>query len=180
MSPLAFNPCQGAPTRFAPLWHGDHCVPTLYAAQTLAAGAFEYLFHDVPPNRPGMGLRQIAYSRLMTTAIAEIEVSAPLVLLPLFAPQQAQLGFSSQELTVSPPALYPNTTGWASALWEAYPQAQGLLWASRQYNPDGCILLFGDRVDAEDVLVLHRTAAATAYLAHLHALAREGGIRILR
>lgn len=47
-----FNPCQGAPTRFAPLWVDGSCVPILYGAETLDAVLMETVFHDVVLERP--------------------------------------------------------------------------------------------------------------------------------
>jgi hypothetical protein len=49
----AYNPCRGSPTRFAPLTlRTGECLPTLYAATSLEAAAWESLFHDVP-HTPG-------------------------------------------------------------------------------------------------------------------------------
>ena len=44
-----FNPCHGAPTRFAPICDAEgNCVPSLYGADTLEAAIDETIFHDVP------------------------------------------------------------------------------------------------------------------------------------
>jgi ABC-type multidrug transport system fused ATPase/permease subunit len=45
-----FNPCMGQPTRFAPFNDpSGACVPTLYAATSREAAAFESIFHDIEP-----------------------------------------------------------------------------------------------------------------------------------
>lgn len=45
----AFNPCQGGPTRFAPIHDAvGECIATLYAAQTVEAAIYETILHDVP------------------------------------------------------------------------------------------------------------------------------------
>ena len=48
--PAQFNPCKGQPTRFAPFLNAaGACVPTLYAATSREAAAFESAFHDIEP-----------------------------------------------------------------------------------------------------------------------------------
>ena len=48
-------------------------------------------------------------------------------------------------------AHYPDTRKWAESLYAAYPQAQGLIWPSRQDDRARAVVLFGTRVGASEL-----------------------------
>lgn len=57
--PAQFNPCLGQPSRFAPFNDpSGTCVPTLYAATTQEAAAFESIFHAIAPDLKTWGLER--------------------------------------------------------------------------------------------------------------------------
>ena len=57
-----------------------------------------------------------------------------------------RLKVPKEELIASPARDYPFTARWAEALHRQCPDADGLLWMSRQRDRDQALLLFGDRL----------------------------------
>ena len=50
------------------------------------------------------------------------------------------------ELIEMPKSTYSQTVLWAQAIHRARSDLDGLMWTSRQCDPDQCIILFEDRV----------------------------------
>ena len=119
-----FNPCQGAPTRFAPMHDArGNCVPSLYAADTLEAAIFETIFHDVPVTaRRKTVPRTLVESR----AHGRIELQRDLRLVSLRAPDLRRWRLSRNSLIASPPRFYEDTVRWAEAIHRQFPDVEGL------------------------------------------------------
>jgi hypothetical protein len=64
-----------------------------------------------------------------------------------------RLGISRAELIASESDQYPRTVLWAQALHTCRPDADGLVWVSRQHDTSLALVLFGDRVHSEDLVV---------------------------
>lgn len=186
-----FNPCQGEPTRFAPLTIDGQCVPTLYAAETLDAVLMESVFHDVVVDRPDGEPPEVYLADLATVRRSTIASRRDLRLGRLDDDALAALGLNRAELIDGDADSYPETVRWAEhahqhgandngaldgLIWHSRRAAQGL--ASREL----AVVLFGDRVARQD-LRSHGTpvplVAATG-LDELDSVANRLGVTLVR
>lgn len=144
----AFNPCKGAPTRFAPIRDADgNCVSSLYAADTLEAAIYETIFHDVPVRaHPATVPKSLVQSR----AHSRLEALRTLRLASLRGPDLRRWGIDRNSLIAASPALYAETARWACAIHRGFPEVEGLAWTSNRCDPDTAYLFFGDRVAEAD------------------------------
>ena len=103
--PNEFNPCNGAPTRFAPIQdlQGD-CVPSLYAGDTLESAIYETIFHDIPAEA-----RRKTVPRMLVEGRAHgrLEVLRDLKLASLRGPDLKKWRISRDSLTMTSLKLYP-------------------------------------------------------------------------
>lgn len=186
-----FNPCQGEPTRFAPLLADAQCVPTLYTAETLDAVLMESVFHDVILDRPDHDPPEVYLADLETVRRSTIASQRDLRLGRLDDDALVALGLDRAELIDSDADSYPETVRWAEhahrhgaaddqpldgLIWHSRRAAQGL--ASREL----VVVLFGDRV-ARKELRTNRTpvplVAATG-LDELDTIANRLGVTLVR
>ena len=145
----SFNPSPLGNARFSPIYDSDvEVIPTLYAATTPQGALMETVFHDVP-YKPGF--KRVSVGRL------EGKLSSTLVFLPDFQLIDLgkiglrRLGVHPHDLIDTTKAHYPETRKWAESLYAAYPQAQGLIWPSRQDDRARAVVLFGTRVGASEL-----------------------------
>jgi hypothetical protein len=156
--PAAFNPCQGQATRFAPIQDAaGGCVPSLYAATSREAAAFESIFHDIEPAAP---FKTVRLEVVTGRSVSRIAGKRPLRLAALFTPDLAKVGRTRTEVIDTPKSTYGQTARWAEAIHRDCPDVDGLIWTSRQCDPERCVLLFGDRVGDGDFDVLERRVVA--------------------
>ncbi|MYF89205.1 MAG: hypothetical protein F4186_07515, partial [Boseongicola sp. SB0676_bin_33] len=79
----AFNPCQGKPSRFAPLLDGHgQCIPTSYAATTLDGAPFESVFRGIQDKYESVRREDVD-----KFAISSLKTATALELVPLFTPE---------------------------------------------------------------------------------------------
>ena len=148
-----FNPCKGAPTRFAPIAdQKGTCVPSLYAASTLEAAIHETIFHDIPVRAKR---RTVPRTFVQTRAHGQLEVLCDLRLVSLREPDLQQWRIRRSSLITTSPKLYPGTTRWASAIHHQFPNVHGLMWTSNQCDPDTAYMFFGDRVASQGFRIMH-------------------------
>ena len=167
-----FNPCRGNPTRFAPIHSVRKCVESLYAAETLECAAFETVFHDVPVKAK---IKAVPLRDLDGRAHALLEVRRGLNLAALFAPDLKNFGLKRSQLIDASPKWYRATAAWAQAIHDQYRDIEGLVWTSRQCDPNLAFLFFGDRVGAGDFGV-RSTTSIRSNAGMLKAM-REFGLR---
>jgi hypothetical protein len=175
----AFNPCEGEPGRFSPIRDAaGACIPSLYAADSAEAAAFETVFADLTP---GAAVQTVRLAKVLARAASGLVTRRELALLPLFAPDLHALGLARAALIDTPKSAYAATARWAEALHRAAPGAQGLIWTSRRCDPAGCVLLFGDRVAREDLEVVEtsRLDRDPALLLTLRDWGQRAGITII-
>lgn len=143
-----FNPCKGAPTRFAPIRDAEgNCVPSLYAADTVEAAIHETIFHDIPVRaKPGTVPKSLVQGR----AHSRLEVLRDLRFASLRGPDLRRWRIGRNSLIATSPALYRETARWACAIHCRFPEIEGLVWTSNRCDPDTAYLFFGDRVAAAD------------------------------
>ena len=82
----SFNPCEGEPTRFAPLRDaGGGCIPGFYAATTFDGAAYETVFRDAPHR-----FRPVLRQELDRRGVSILAPLQDLALVPLFTPEIAR------------------------------------------------------------------------------------------
>jgi len=180
LHPAAFNPGFGW-SRFAPFKDRNGAiVPTIYGATSFECAVAETLFHDIAP---AARFKTISLAKIEHRAWAILVPAASLRLVTLFEPDLNRWGISRTNLIDTPPSTFAATQRWAAAIHAADPAAQGLLWTSRRYDRERCLMLFGDRVQPNELLVpVHVPApltSRTGLLEELQSLARRFGITIV-
>jgi hypothetical protein len=173
-----FNPGMGQPTRFAPIDdnHGK-CVPSLYAATSREAAAFESIFHDIEPTAM---FKTVTLNALESRSVSTITPKRDLRLASLFAPDLKAWGVARIDLIETPKSTYAQTALWAKAIHAAFSDIDGLIWTSRQCDPDQCVILFGDRVGEPDFGVVDclPVKGDAALLMQLRGFGARAGITI--
>jgi hypothetical protein len=174
-----FNPCMGQPTRFAPFTDATGtCVPTLYAATSREAAAFESMFHDIEPTAR---FKTVRLDVVESRSVSRIAPNRDLLVVGLFAPDLKVWGLSRSELIETPKSTYGRTVLWAEAIHRARPDIDGLLWTSRQCDPDQCVILFEDRISEGDFEVQDciEVSADASLLLELRSFGQRAGITII-
>lgn len=152
-----FNPCKGRPSRFAPIEDSHRqCISSLYGASTLECAVFETVFHDVPYHAK---TKTVPIDEVMDRAHSELVVIRDISLIALHESDLKAWGTTRRLLIDTLACHYQDTARWAEALHRAEPHADGLVWTSRQYDPDQAMLLYGDRVAPSDLTVTYRRDA---------------------
>ena len=143
--PDQFNPSSMGDARFSPLVANDGgVVATLYAGTTLDCALMETVFHDVPY---APGLKTLSKSSHITGRVrSTIRSPRDLRLIDLSAIPLRKLGVSRSSLIDTDASEYPLTRQWALAFHEQNPEVEGLIWTSRQADPERAIVLFADRL----------------------------------
>ncbi|HEX9986536.1 MAG TPA: hypothetical protein VGF69_24980 [Thermoanaerobaculia bacterium] len=103
-----------------------------------------------------------------------------LKLIELYGYGLQTLNLTAEDLTATAASEYPATVLWAKALHAAVPEADGIVWMSRQFNTSKAMMLFGDRVESGALtsLEVHPLASGEG-LDLLRHCANEAGISIL-
>jgi len=174
-----FNLCLGQPTRFAPFQDAaGACVPTLYAATTREAACFETIFHDIEANAV---FKTVRLDRVEARSVSRIAPRRDLSLAGLFTPDLKAWGLQRHDLIDTPKSTYAQTVSWAAAIHAAHGDIDGLIWTSRQCDPEQGIVLYGDRVTEAEIETIERLEAASnaALLLELRAFGRRAGIDIV-
>lgn len=174
-----FNPCLGQPTRFAPFKDGaGACVASLYAATSREAAAFESIFHDVAPTAR---FKTVRLSTVQSRSVSRIMPKHDLPLASLYAPDLKAWGIARTNLIETSKSTYLKTVLWAQALHSARPDIKGLIWTSRQSDPERCIIFFGDRVQERDFDVVDSidVSTSTSLLLELRGHAKRARITII-
>ncbi len=149
--PNVFNPSVKGNARFSPIRDAKKTIiPTLYAATTSRGAMMETVFHDVPFKK---GLKTIPKHRFAGEVHSTIVFHTDFTLIDLSKVALKKMGVKPEHLIGSTKAHYPETRGWAEALYAEYPTAQGLLWTSRQDDRCNAVVLFGSRILPSDFSV---------------------------
>ena len=168
-----FNPGKGRPTRFAPFDDvSGNPIPSLYATSTLRSSIHETIFHNT---RADATNKTIRIEEIHNRMHSEIRVKRTLKLVELRNPTLNNWGIEQVALIGSDRELYHKTVLWAAAIYNNFPQAEGLIWTSRQCDPDDAILFFGGRVKASDFeLISSRDGQDATFVDDVE---QEGAIR---
>ena len=142
----SFNASPLGNARFSPIHDSaGEVIPTLYAATTPQSALMETVFHDVP-YKPGF--KRVSVSR------PESKLISTLVFMPNFELSKVglrRLGVHPHDLVDTTKTHYPETRKWAERLYTQHPQAQGLLWTSRQDDRAKAVVLFGTRIGTTEL-----------------------------
>ena len=178
LRPAQLNPCLGQPTRFAPIRDLEGvCVPSLYAATTEEAAAFESIFHDIEASA---AFKTVRLDVVTARSLSQVAPKRDLRLVALFGPDLKAWGRTRMDLIDTPKSTYSQTVTWAQAIHVTHSDADGLAWTSRQCDPAICIVLFGDRVTEADLSVVRRSEASEpAVLLRLRGYGLRAGITIV-
>ena len=174
----AFNPCQGGPTRFAPIVdEAGNCVPSLYAGSTFDAATYETLFHDIPVQRKRKILREFT---VLASVHGVLETQRALHLAALRGPDLAKWNLSRNSLIGSSARLYRQTAAWAKAIHDQFREVEGLVWTSNRCDPDDAFLFFGDRMTGADFRIasVRDASSEPSFLADVRRAGQRAGIRI--
>lgn len=177
--PAQFNPCQGQPTRFAPFNDATGgCVPTLYAATNREAAAFESIFHDIEATA---AFKTVRLDVVEARSVSQIAPRRDLQLASLFTPDLKAWSLQRTDLVDTPKSTYSQTVLWAQAIHDAQANIDGLIWTSRQCDPEQCVILFEDRISESEFDVMERLEVASdaALLLELRGYGRRAGIDII-
>ena len=173
-----FNPCQGGPTRFAPITGEDgQCVPSLYMGSTFDSVAYETLFHEIPVRTKG---RTLPAGTLSDRAHTMLDTDRDITLAALRAPELARWHISRTALIESSPKLYRETAAWAKAIHDQFPHVEGLVWTSHRCDPDDAYLFFGDRVRDVDfrIVATRNCQSDSSFLTDVREAAWRSGISV--
>jgi hypothetical protein len=145
----SFNPSPLGNARFSPIRDSaGNVIPTLYAATTPQGALMETVFHDVPYKR---GFKRVSVGRVEGKLSSTLVFLSDFELIDLGKIGLRRLGVHPHDLIDTTKAHYPETRKWAESLYAAYPQAQGLIWPSRQDDRARAVVLFGTRVGASEL-----------------------------
>lgn len=137
----AYNPGYGR-GRFHPIRDANgNAIPTLYAADRIQGALSESVFRDVTS-----ATGRIHRDDLQALLLSRLVQQSDLKLINLTGLALRRLGLTRVQLIEAPPRHYSHTARWAEALHRCCPDAQGLMWVSRQSDTSKVIVLFGDRV----------------------------------
>ncbi len=172
-----FNPGKGRRTRFAPFYDiSGNPIPSLYATSTLPSAIHETIFHDIPVNDKEKIIRG---QNILNHIHAKFRVKRTLNLVGLRNPPLNKWGIKQTELIGSDAELYHKTALWAAAIYNNFPEADGLIWTSRQCDPDDAMLFFGGRVNEDDFeLISSRDGADKSFKRDVRQEGKKRGITI--
>ncbi|KGD92867.1 MULTISPECIES: RES family NAD+ phosphorylase [Rhizobium/Agrobacterium group] len=174
-----FNPCKGQPTRFAPfLDAAGGCVATLYAATSRQAAAFETIFHDIDP---AARFKTVRLNNVEARTASTISPKRDLPLAALFAPDLKLWGIDRGQIIDTPKSSYARTVLWAKAIHKARPDLDGMIWTSRQCDPERCLVLFEDRIGEDDFEVIEEIDVGKDddFLLEMRRFGQRAGITII-
>lgn len=145
--PDGFNPGFGN-ARFSPIIdaHANQ-IPTMYGGTSSAVSLMETVFHEIP-HTPGD--KQFDVCNFENKVLSYLHNKSAIKLVKLTGPATRNLGISEAELIHSNSDCYIQTRLWAQAIHFQFPEAQGLIWTSRQHSDNKAFVFFGDRMKKGD------------------------------
>lgn len=182
---IEFNDKSGLDHRFSSITNREGLtIAVLHCADSVSGALSETLFHTVAAGSRDERPRTVPYARLERLLVSVIASTRPLRLVDLtgYGLGREGMPISHGELILSNASHYATTRLWARALHDHPVQADGILWVSRQYNTSKSMMLFGDRVGANELTVVTPPQPANdpPLVDEIHAEATKARIRIIR
>ena len=136
-------------TRFAPIMDvAGVPVHTYYAASEPDVAYMESVLHDTALSPPGVfEVATLVHYHLATVRLPTIEVVS------FHTPYLPALELTRVELVDSPAACYPETRPWARAAFQQCAGAQAVGYGSRRHDRGRCLMLFGQRMPNDPILL---------------------------
>lgn len=157
-----FNSTGKKAGRFHPFSSDGRIVSTLYAADAVEGAISETILHNVPPEGERRAIRR---SDLRDWLRSIVVPRRDLTLVSLLDDDLEALDLTRAQIIEPNPAHYHGTVLWAEALhaWNGPrgTRADGLMWNSRLHPPSTAVVLWGDRVEREDLGPAERPDAHT-------------------
>jgi len=152
-------------------------VATLYAADTWQGAVAETLFRDVPLQGDPRTKR---LAELELRAMSLLRLRREVKLVELRGTGLRRLRLQRRELIETEADQYSRSVRWAAALYQAAPEAGGLVWTSRLHDSSAAVVFFGDRVAEKDFTPVEGPIplGVGKGLARVMELAEEAGILI--
>jgi hypothetical protein len=152
-------------------------VATLYAANTWEGAVSETVFRDVPL-RGAPRIKRRTEIEIRAMSLLRLGREVPLV--ELRGTGLRRLRLKRSELIEAEADQYSRSVRWAAALYQAVPQAAGLVWTSRIHDSSAALMFFGDRVAEKDFSLVEGPIPLGfgKGLARVMELAEEAGILI--
>ncbi len=175
--PAEFNPGVDV-GRFHPFsGFAGKAVATLYAANTWEGAVSETLLRNVPLRGAPRTKRR---AELEVRAMSLLRLGREVPLVELRGTGLRRLQLKRRELIETEADQYSRSVRWAAALYQAVPQAGGLVWTSRLHDPSAAVVFFGDRVAEKDFSLVEGPIPLGfgKGLARVMELAEEAGILI--
>ena len=166
--------------RFSPLvpLGTDGALPVLHGAGDEIGALSETVFHDVPVR----GTKQVSCRYLRHRLLVPLASQRDLALVDLTSHGLSRLGLAHSELIESRSRSYRAAAEWARALHAHPAEVDGLVWVSRQSDTSRALVLFGNRVSVDALVVVPdrvpMTVGAGSGLALTVAIADRAGITI--
>lgn len=140
--PLAFN-ASAAVRRFRPVYDAGAVVPTAYGAETGTIALAETVLRRGAPIGGVLHLYE-----LRGLGLAKVGYPHDLDLLQLNGAGLRKLGLTRAQVIDTEPSAYPDTAAVAQVLYDANPDAHGIVWTSRQADDGRAFILWATRLDA--------------------------------
>ena len=118
--------------RFSPLQFGGQRPAVAYCGEDDAAVLSETLFHTVDTTGGSGRPRQVYLTKYIAWQWSPIAFERALTLIRIDDPGLASIGVTRAQLVESDQRSYPSITQWGQRLLAVEPDADGLLWYSRQ------------------------------------------------
>ncbi|WP_369928463.1 RES family NAD+ phosphorylase [Xanthomonas sp. NCPPB 2632] len=148
-----FNPGFGN-ARFSPIKDaGEAFIPTLYGGDNFGCAALESVFHDLPR---GAGMKTYDGEKLKGQVHSVVAPTRDLQLIDLHTAPLKKLGVECKELIDTEKDVYEQTRLWAAAIHTQRPDADGLVWPSRQADTKA-LMIFGGRVKSDELVQLGKS-----------------------
>lgn len=152
--PTAFNDSDAGSARFSPIRDkAGNIIPTIYGADCFECAAAEIILRspDTPIGSSAGKPHIVAPADHSNRVHSEIRVKPAMKLLDLTVEGQRCIGVERNALIAGPRSTYPGTRAWAEASRAAFKDIQGLYYLSHQLSPRWAVVLFGDRLEPDDL-----------------------------
>jgi len=175
--PASFNPGHGE-SRFAPFTVSGKTISTAYAATSLSCAIYETIFHDIDASAQ---YKTIPFTALESLVYSTLHINRPLRLAALFSADLMKFSLDRQQVIDTPRSGYPTTRLWSPAAHMSAADVDGMIWVSRKYDQERAMVLFGDRVTADNIVTLssHSVTENSGTLETIFEFAQRSGITFI-
>jgi RES domain len=173
----AFNGSGKGDARFSPIsTPSGKVIPTIYAGARIECALMETIFHTLPTDLSGYILDM---DDLIDTVVSHIAPTRDINLIDLTTVGLRRLKLRKTDIIETSPLAYPKIRQVAENWHRDYPDVDGLVWMSRQYDESNACVLFGDRLANADLSIVSRMTSVFAEdnLSSILALGMKLGIK---